>query len=228
LVITHRKKTHQNPLHNLPQPSTNTDPKPPPKVSVEYSIDDILSNGNTGSDADDLLTFAYGRSIVQGPGSDDNLGADDAFCVQAWKDLIALPSSLYKVPDSSVGKRLTQVLTTELRNVRLLKNVSEKLILFVLVILHRVRGINIRRHISRQLNRWEAGEYELLVQTTLKTLNFQLSFITKNKTEEEHFRAFRQKVLSGNLRGAVRYLTGRVRGVVLSNLQSWGRRIIPR
>jgi len=62
-----------------PQPSTNTDPKPHPKVSFEYSIDDILSNGNTGSDADDLLTFAYGRSIVQGPGSDDNLGADDTF-----------------------------------------------------------------------------------------------------------------------------------------------------
>jgi len=83
---------------------------------------------------------------------------------------------------------LTQVLTTELRNVRLLKNVSEKLTVFVLVILHRVRGIisysDIRRHISRQPSRWEAGEYELRVQTTLKTLNFQLSFITKNNTEE--------------------------------------------
>jgi len=66
-----------------PQPSTNTDPKPPPKVSLEYSIDDILSNGNTGSDADDLLTFAYGRSIVQGPRSDDNLGADDTFWIEA-------------------------------------------------------------------------------------------------------------------------------------------------
>jgi len=94
---------------------------------LEYSIDDILSNGNTGSDADDSLTFAYGRSIVEGPGSDDNLGADDTFWVEAWKNLIALPSSLYKVPDISVGKRLTQLLTTELRNVRLLKNVSENL-----------------------------------------------------------------------------------------------------
>jgi len=97
-----------------PQLFTNTDPKPPPKVSVEYSIDDILSNGNTGRDADDLLTFAYGRSIVEGPRSDDNLGADDLFWVEAWKKLTPLPSSLYKVPDSSVGKRLIQVLTTEL------------------------------------------------------------------------------------------------------------------
>jgi len=113
-----------------------------------------------------------------------------------------------------INKDILKVPTTELRNVRLLKNVSEKLIAFVPVILHRVRGItsysNIRRHISRQLNRWEAGKYELLVQTTLKTLNFQLSFITKNKTEEEDFLAFHQKVLSGNLRGAVRYLTDRV------------------
>jgi len=187
---------------------------------LEYSIDDILSNDNTGSDADDLLTFAYGRSIVQGPGSDDNLRADDTFWVEAWKNLIALPSSLYKVLDSSLGKGITQVLTTELRNVRLLKNVSEKLIVLVLVILHRVRGItsysDICRHISRQLNRWEAREYDLLVQTTLKTLNFQLSLITKNKTEEEHFRAFHQKVLRGNLKGAVRYLTDRVGGAVLS------------
>jgi len=101
-----------------------------------------------------------------------------------------------------------------------LKNVSEKLIVFVLVILHKVRGItshsDIRRHTSHQLNRWEVGEYELLVQTTLKTLNFQLSFITMNKTEEEHFRAFHQKVLSGNLRGVVRYLTDKVGGIVLS------------
>jgi len=101
-----------------------------------------------------------------------------------------------------------------------LKNVSEKLIVFVLVILHRVRGItshsDIRRHISRQLNRWEAGEYEVLVQTTLKPLKFQLSFVTKNKTEEELFRAFHQKVLRGNLRGAVRYLIDRVGSVVLS------------
>ena len=47
-------------------------------------------------------------------------------------------------------------------------------------------------------------------------LYVQLSFITKNKTEEEHFRAFHQKVLSDNLRGAVRYLTDRVGGIVLS------------
>jgi len=73
------------------------------------------------SKADGLLTFAYGKSIVQGPGSDDNLGGDDTFWVEAWKDLIALPSSLYNVPDSSVGKRLTQILTTELRNVRELR-----------------------------------------------------------------------------------------------------------
>jgi len=95
-------------------------------------------------------------------------------------------ASLYKVPDSSVGKRLTQILTTKLRNVRLLKNTPEKLIVFILEILHRVRGItsysDIRKHIFRQLKRWEAGEYELLVQTTLTTLKSQLSFITKNKT----------------------------------------------
>ena len=187
---------------------------------MEYSIDETLSNGITGREVDYLLTFAYGRTIVQGPGSDDNLGADDIFWIEVWKDLIALPSSLYKVPDSSVGKRLTQVLTTELRNVRLLKNTSEKLIVFILVILHRVRGItsysDIRKHISRQLNRWEAGEYEFA------TLKYQLLFITKNKTEEEHFRAFHQNVLSGNLRGAVRYLTDRVGGVVLSSDDATG------
>jgi len=88
---------------------------------MEYSIDEILSNGNTDRDVDGLLTFAYGKSIVQGPGSDDNLAADDTFWFEAWKDLITLPSSLYKVPDSSVGKRLTQILTTELENVRELR-----------------------------------------------------------------------------------------------------------
>ena len=34
--------------------------------------------------------------------------------------------------------------------------------------------------------------------------------------QEEHFRAFHQKGLSGNLRGAVRYLIDRVGGLVLS------------
>jgi len=135
-----------------PQPSTNTDPKPPPKVSLEYSIDKILSE--TGRDADDLLTFAYIKSIVQGPGSDDNLGADDFFWVEAWKEFIALPFSLYKVPDSSVGKRLTQVLTTELRNVRLLKNTSGKLPVFILVILHRVRGITSYCTSTESLGGW--------------------------------------------------------------------------
>jgi len=70
------------------------------------------------------VTLAEKPTICQlllGPGSDDNVGADDTFWVEAWKDLIALPSSLDKVPDSSVGKRLTQILTTELRNVRELR-----------------------------------------------------------------------------------------------------------
>ena len=71
---------------------------------MEFFIGDILSNSNTGRDADDLL-----RTILQGPGSDDNLGADDilgaddTYWVESWKDLINLPSSLYIVPDGSVG-----------------------------------------------------------------------------------------------------------------------------
>ena len=78
---------------------------------------------------------------MQGPGSGDNLGADDIFWIEAWKKLIPLLSSLYKVPVICAGKRITQALKIELRNIRLLKNLSEKLIVFALISLHRVRGI---------------------------------------------------------------------------------------
>ena len=70
-----KKKDHTagkpTPSGNNPPQTDTSEPPPqtpiptpipsPPKVSFEYSIDDILSNGNTGRDADDCTRPRTGR-----------------------------------------------------------------------------------------------------------------------------------------------------------------------
>jgi hypothetical protein len=59
------------------------------------------------------------------------------------------------------------------------------------------------------------GEFSMLVQNTEQTMESLLSANQDGLTPKQHAKIFHQKMLRGDVRGAVRYLTGREKGGIL-------------
>ncbi len=96
---------------------------------------------------------------------------------------------------------------------------SEKLIVFQMVILQRTRGVtrarDIKKRIGKRLEAWEEGNFKMLVQTTEWDMKTYLSKMQGTTLNEQQRKTFHQKMLRGNVRGAVKYLTEREKGGVL-------------
>ncbi len=77
------------------------------------------------------------------------------------------------------------------------------------------RARDIFRRISRRIDAWEAGQVTMLVEGTLRSMEAALALKQGTTTAEQRAKTFHQKVLRGNIQGAVRYLTDREKGGVL-------------
>jgi hypothetical protein len=77
------------------------------------------------------------------------------------------------------------------------------------------RSRDVRRRISKRLDAWEKGQFTLLVEDTLRSMEAPLTHRQRSTTPEQRTKTFHQKVLRGNLWGTVRYLTEREKGGIL-------------
>jgi hypothetical protein len=162
----------------------------------------------------------YGDHIHQNPGAHLTGGvAEDAIWQEHWRRLISYPSTAYDVPSGAVGKRFVEKVAEEMRGIKSRKWNSERFIVFQLVILQKSREVkrsrDIRRRITKRLDAWEKGQTTMLVEDTLRSMESHLSHKRGQTTPEQRSKIFHQKVLRGNLRGAVRYLTEREKGGIL-------------
>ena len=96
---------------------------------------------------------------------------------------------------------------------------TERLIVFQLVILQRSRDVkqakDIRRRMTKRLEAWSEGKFEMLVQDTERSLKTYLTTKQGNVSKEQRAKIFNRKMLRGDVRGAVRHLTERDKGGVL-------------
>jgi hypothetical protein len=103
--------------------------------------------------------------------------------------------------------------------IRARKMNAEKFIVFQIVIMQRSRDVkqakDIRKRISRRLNAWDEGKFKMLIRDTERDLKSFLSTKQGNVTAEQRAKIFHRKMLRGDVRGAVRYLTEREKGGIL-------------
>ena len=111
------------------------------------------------------------------------------------------------------------MLTAELNGIRTRKWNSEKFLAFQNVILQRVRTVkrarDIRQRLTRRMDAWEQGKFQMLVEDTVREKEAALSFKRNHTTTEQSAKIYNAKMLRGDLRGAVRYLTERDQGGIL-------------
>jgi hypothetical protein len=126
----------------------------------------------------------------------------------------------YDAPSGAVGRRFIEKLAELLDGIRDRKLNAKKFIVFQIVVMQRSRDVkkakDIRRQISRQLDAWEEGKFSMLVHNTVRSME---SFLSTKRggdvTTEQRAKIFHQKMLRGDVRGAVRYLSDREKGGIL-------------
>ena len=222
---TQEEKAREPATEELQVDETRTEAEPPsipestpdePRIPPDNS--DLP--GYSLTETDRKLKGVYGDYPHQNPGTQLRGGiADDALWQSYWRQLVEYPPSFYDTPPKALGKRLTDSFTKLLDGIIKRKWNGERLVVFALVIYQRTQGISratdIKRHLTHKLDLWDQGEYQLLFEMTLKDLQASLSKAQGTTTPEQRAKTFHAKVLRGNLRSAVRYITDREKGSVL-------------
>ena len=126
----------------------------------------------------------------------------------------------YNVPKGNVGKQFIQQLATLIENIVDRKSNFEKVSVFIITILQREEGItlskDIRRRIGNRLDACNTNKTKELVEDTKSTMASTLHVKHNNITPEKMAKIFKAKVLKGDVRGAIRFLTEREKGGVLA------------
>jgi hypothetical protein len=85
------------------------------------------------------------------------------------------------------------------------------------------RASDIKKRLEWRMDAWAEGKYLMLVQETETTLELNLHKKQGSETSDQRAKTFHQKVLVGDLRGAVRNLTEREKGASFSPTTSAAR-----
>jgi len=171
------------------------------------------------SEVDRKMDEVYGDHVHQNPGTHLDGGiSDDKKWQEYWSRLVVYPTQTYDSPSGSVGRRFTSLLADEFDGILSRKCNSERPLVFSMVILQRTRNVrkskDIKSRISKRLDAWEQGKFDMLVQETERDMKSLLSDKQRGTTFEQRAKIFHQKMLRGDVRGAVRYLTEREKGGV--------------
>ena len=96
---------------------------------------------------------------------------------------------------------------------------SERFIVFQTVTLQRACHVtasrDIQRRIEKRLVPWEAGQFSMLVDDTLRSSTQYLTSVRREETAEHRAKTFHGLVLRGKLRTAMSWVTERKKGGVL-------------
>ena len=210
------------PVGNDDQPPDGDDdspsmpPSPPPPT-----IPAADNPPSPSQEANQLLHSVYGDSVHQDAGFDLDGGiADDALWHGYWRRLVAYPSQRYDLPRHHRCSRwFLENLADLLDGIVDRKWNSNRFLVFQLVILQRVKGVSRARDIKTlllsRLAAWDDGNFDMLVETAELNMKSYLSSRQGTTTPSQRHSIFHKKMLRGEIRSAVRYLTEREQGGVL-------------
>ena len=169
---------------------------------------------------DDLLNILYGDHPHENDGCHLDGGIDnDARWQRYWRRVVGTKAIWYRNPQGRIGKLFIRKLTEIIRGVRERQWNSERIIVFPAVILYKAAGItaakDIRARIESRIKLWDEGRYSALIEDMEVEAALRRGPPVE-KSEEETFRDYNARVLSGHLRSACRTLTNRGFGGTLS------------
>ena len=148
------------------------------QVEEERSVGDLP--GASISAADQLLDAVYGDHVHQNPGTHLDGGiADDKTWQNYYRRLIIFPSSNnYDAPTGAVRCCFIQKVASILAGIKDRKWNSECLLVFTMVITQRSRGVtrarDIRKRFKHRMDAWDAGKFDMLVQSTERDMSAYL------------------------------------------------------
>ena len=101
---------------------------------------------------------------------------------------------------------------------------SERFLVLQVVILQRSQDVkrsrDVGRRIAKRLDAWEKGQFTMLVEDILRSMEAHLTHKQGSTMPKQRTKTFHQKVLHGNLCGAVRYLTEPFTRMILTKNQA--------
>jgi hypothetical protein len=177
--------------------------------------------GTVLTDVDRMMDRVYGDHVHHNDGTHLDGGiSDDATWQDYWKRLIVFPGQTYNLPKGKVGKRFLFTLASILEGVKIRKWNSEVFLVFCMVVLQRgdatIRTARaIRDRLTWRLDAWDRGAIDMLVQNTVLSMQTKLCKRQDGQSPERRARVFQSKMLKGDVRGAVKYLTETEKGGVM-------------
>jgi hypothetical protein len=171
------------------------------------------------TEADKLLDSVFVDHIHHNDGSqlDGNID-DDRIFQKYWPQVAGISPVLYSVPQCRIGKIFLSCVTALLRTARNRHCNSEKVVVFISVILQKKPGVSqaldIKRRLANRLKHWEKGSYRDLVNDVIGNSQGRTRSQTP-PTKENFARAYNAKMFSGRIRQAVHSVTNREGGGVL-------------
>jgi hypothetical protein len=177
--------------------------------------------GATISEADLKLDEVYGDHVHQNSGQHLDGGiTDDAIWQSYWRRLIVYHCRQYSLPNGTVGHRFLGMLTEIIEGIISRKWNSERWIVFQVVILQCTREVkgakDIKERLIRRMDDWKKGNFLQLVQETERDMKTYLTSKRNGLSHEQRAKIFNDKMMRGEIRSAVRFLTETEIGSVLN------------
>ena len=185
------------------------------------TLADLASQTLTPADA--KLIGVFGDTIHRNDGRHlhGGIGAElDRLWQGRYDAVVANAHRLYSPPNGAIGKDVISQFAKELKAVRKRECNSERPLCFLAVVLARRPGLTksagIKRRVKNRLALWQEGKFDALVQDTTNLALARAGGTRRVASDESKARSFNTSVLDGNLRKAVRNLTGGECGGVFS------------
>ncbi len=159
---------------------------------------------------------AFGGKILS---SEDDVSTDEWYA--RWSLLVSNYGNLYDLPGGNMGRTFVDVFAKEITLLVEGRTTSEQVIVFCRVILQRDNGIrkgnDVRRLISGRLDQWKGGNYAELVQEAIRCSRQGVKRRRNRLDDDEDHRikVFTRFVWKGEVRAAVRWITGKMNGEVM-------------
>ena len=132
-----------------------------------------------------------------------------------WLRVVAIRNSHYNLPNGSIGRDLVGLLSSEVNLLVQGSMSSERVIVFLTVILQRdpmvKRGADVRRLLLRRLEDWKVEKFTDLVFDA-ERCSRQHSKPRRKDGEDHTVAVFTRLMLRGQVCSAVRFITDRVSG----------------
>ena len=166
--------------------------------------------------AENKIAQIYGEHIMCNDGTHIiSTIQDDRVWQKYWREIVNLPNRKYNLPKNSTGKKFIHLLNTEINNIIERKSNSEKLIVFLTVILQKSKSItkskDVKALLERRMTDWQNEQYDTVVKSALFASNTYKLSDKKSQSPDQIARVFQRLLLQGKIREATNYVLNTTR-----------------